>query len=636
MKKSLFWSLMAATAMMTACSDDATITPQVPEVQGEEVPVAFAVNVGNPIGTYATTSDLGGWSNFQKDKDADAGMKSQYDRRAIIQVFKSDANSAFLTEQRRLIADDVEGNTINMENIRLQPNATYKAVVWVDFVANDATDAKTDLYYNTANLSAVSMIGGSDVTLDKSPEGRDAYTATVTFTVTPEGKYTINGEKPDPDEIATAIPMIATRPFGKVRLVLTDYATKAEWVPVFDNTNANSGRALANIKLAVTDLCTTYNALAGTVTTATQNSSFSRAFTPGVTDIANWAAVNNVTWEKYTSADGTVRDCPVLDFNYFLPNTAESYALGITALDNTTPADGATTNIIKSTTLSTIPVKKNCLTTIYGNFLTYGYNFAVTVKDEFDNVDEALEVKDDGTLASRTETLTVGADADGKNGATVVLTKNTTDGTITDVEIQGLTADNQDAVTAYLGKHSTHDNAKLSISAASFKDNALSLSTVAYPSINVTLTAELQNDATLTFNSKDVQIKSDVKQTKDLTLNNTNTSEGVITIASGTYEGNVKSDANTLTLAEGTVFPTNGGKSVSLTRSTAQTLKIKTINHANTACAVATSVSVNNLHTLDISALSSVSGAQGCYSSEPTGEGNKWAKKVTEVVQQPG
>ena len=51
MKKSLFWSLIAATAMMTACGDDAFVDNQ-QVVTGEETPVAFKINMGNAISTY--------------------------------------------------------------------------------------------------------------------------------------------------------------------------------------------------------------------------------------------------------------------------------------------------------------------------------------------------------------------------------------------------------------------------------------------------------------------------------------------------------------------------------------------------------------------------------------------------------
>ena len=54
MKKSLFWSLIAATAMMTACGDDAFVDNQ-QVVTGEETPVAFKINMGNAISTYAGT-----------------------------------------------------------------------------------------------------------------------------------------------------------------------------------------------------------------------------------------------------------------------------------------------------------------------------------------------------------------------------------------------------------------------------------------------------------------------------------------------------------------------------------------------------------------------------------------------------
>ncbi|NCC11182.1 MAG: hypothetical protein EOM31_11965, partial [Bacteroidia bacterium] len=62
MKKNLFWSLLAATAMLTACGDDALVDQ--PVVTGPETAVAFKINMGNGIQTYATDVAKGGWTNY--------------------------------------------------------------------------------------------------------------------------------------------------------------------------------------------------------------------------------------------------------------------------------------------------------------------------------------------------------------------------------------------------------------------------------------------------------------------------------------------------------------------------------------------------------------------------------------------
>ena len=92
MKKSLFWSLIAATAMMTACGDDAFVDNQ-QVVTGEETPVAFKINMGNAISTYAGTDfSKGGWSNW---KDSDTEMIEEVNVRATLQVFANGGTAPY-------------------------------------------------------------------------------------------------------------------------------------------------------------------------------------------------------------------------------------------------------------------------------------------------------------------------------------------------------------------------------------------------------------------------------------------------------------------------------------------------------------------------------------------------------------
>jgi hypothetical protein len=406
MRKKLFWSFVAATTILAGCNNDEILDSQAPvTLSGEEVPVDFSIDLGGGISTYSTESSKGGWSNYKDDAD----MQNQYNHRAIIQVFaQSGADALPISEARRVIDKTPDSDVIDIANLRLPAGHTYTAVVWVDFVAEATTESTTaernDLFYDTKNLRNVTMIeeerNPAGEELLTSPEGRDAYTGKITFTVNADGTYdTGAGET----EKTTAINITAKRPFGKVRLVLTDWNNKAQWEQYY----AGQFKVMDLITMKVGgNMARAFNALEGApIYTGTEGD---------FTFVRPWSqtadANNNVDWieikdgkevanpdparEVTGIADGFY---PVLDFNYFIPislDDAASYKMSINTYDDS-EIPGVQWQLISTRTFASIPVKTNCLTTIWGNFLTAGYDFQVTVNDEFDQFSQTV-VTDEG------------------------------------------------------------------------------------------------------------------------------------------------------------------------------------------------------------------------------------------------
>ena len=97
--------------MMTACGDDAFVDNQ-QVVTGEETPVAFKINMGNAISTYAGTDfSKGGWSNW---KDSDTEMIEEVNARATLQVFANGGTSPYT--QVRTVLTEAAATTSNFRS----------------------------------------------------------------------------------------------------------------------------------------------------------------------------------------------------------------------------------------------------------------------------------------------------------------------------------------------------------------------------------------------------------------------------------------------------------------------------------------------------------------------------------------
>lgn len=455
MKKSLFWSLIAATAMMTACGDDAFVDNQ-QVVTGEETPVAFKINMGNAISTYAGTDfSKGGWSNW---KDADTEMIDAVNVRATLQIFANGGTSPY-TQVRTVLTEAPGGNDIDLPEFRLAAGNSYTAVVWVDFVPKSVTSSSTenrnDYYWKTENLANVSELEFTEgmMPIIETPEARDAYTGLIKFTVNADGTYNV-ADGAESNSITTAIPITATRKFAKISLILTDYDNKTEWADALNNIGEEN--ILEYLGMEVTNLSTGYNALTQTPVSATPTTKnyFHRPF-----DVASATStsddVNGVKWHK----DGD-KYYPIFDLNYVIPEKAgkdATYSLSfkgynvdqLVATEFTKAAAELTTinevadglKLVAIRNASNVPVRTNAHTIIKMN-LYKAYSCTVTIVDEFTGGTETVEITDDDKKQSTDDHFIPEGDV---NGAHVVVVRGD-DGKAISIDITGINKDNFDQV----------------------------------------------------------------------------------------------------------------------------------------------------------------------------------------------
>lgn len=446
MNKQLFWSLVAGAAIMTSCNkEDIVNTTTTPT--GETTSVALEISVSETSDVKSIVSEVGGWTNYKKNQN---GLIDILDHRVTVQIF-ADGNTTnpFTTAVVMLdpaSAGDADASeTISIPEVDLPSGQSYTAVIWVDFVMEGAADAYAtatatgtyvdptayDLWYNTANLASVQMLGITDglVAVDEvSQESRDAYTAIMNFTVAEDGSWTtttdLSGESSD------AISVTAIRPLAKVRILLNDYSTREEWETYL----AQATRSLDYTAVTVYDTPTSYNALTGeSITTDNTDLTFH----------TSWAGYNNensnISW---VSADGATftssatGNMPVVDGCYVFPAVAgqdnTSNKIGVKMYDNADTdvdfsgeeADASTGDIttngwevLSTREFAVIPVVTNKLSTIYGNFITLSHSFSVLIYDLFEGTFSVTEVEENGDsetiLALEEKGFVIERDAEG-------------------------------------------------------------------------------------------------------------------------------------------------------------------------------------------------------------------------------
>ena len=428
--------LLAGMALFTACSSDEEVVQEVVKAgPSVEVP-ALSFQFGQSD-TRGVASEKGGWTNFKNNVNE---MQANYQVRLTLNLFaQGNLTTPIVEWQKAFAATATEGidfvnNRITVTGLRVPAGNTYTAVAWVDFIKNDGTEV-----YDVQNLSEVKFVAGADVA---DGEDRDAYTGQRTFTMDVDG--TVDAAPADGD----VINIEAKRPLAKIRLVMTDYATATDWANYFAGQDAN--RILSGVGMQVEGLSTQFNAVTGEPSTpATAASDFYKTGVFGMFDATVAPTINWVACDEIGSAAESFEGAapagklifPVLDFNYFIPvnndasavydmgfatfaNTADARPAGFAFPTAVTPQDPAATAptpwaVLSTIHLSSIPVVKNTLTTLWGNFITKALpDFVVTINDAFDNEINRVIVHDDGTTSTQIivagVTVDIERDADGK------------------------------------------------------------------------------------------------------------------------------------------------------------------------------------------------------------------------------
>ena len=324
MKKSIFLASVLSLALASCQSDD--IEPAV--VSQGDGNVTFHLSAPEAMeysrAITAPNSALGGISNVDWTK---------YDLRyklAVYQVY-DDAPTRLVIPAQTVTVDTYSDVDFSL---RLTPNRKYTFVVWADFVTQGS---QADLHYDTSNLENITCLDANDKMLND--ESRDAYFASETVTVGPEG-------------LSQSITL--RRPFAKLRVISTDWAIGALDLPDqfdvtyygckrFEGINARTGETITTTDLAA-DCATTYH-----------------------------ATIVKDTKEYSLGYDSSGRNRTLI-VDYLVAQPAQSTIHFKLAPNEGLPVRDFTTDI---------PIRRNWLTTILGDLLTTGADIHILCDEGF-------------------------------------------------------------------------------------------------------------------------------------------------------------------------------------------------------------------------------------------------------------
>ncbi len=298
MKKYLF-SALAMGLLMTSCQSDEPFAPG----EGGEKQVTFTLNVPGELGTRA---------DFGANKSGVSGV----------------SNEGTANIQYTLVLD-ANGDKKILDNDDAVINGTT------------ATFSPTVVLGRNYKISAYASLDGAwngndaiDITKHFNDETKDAYFHTTTHNFA-EGDLQ---------------PLALKRPFGKLRLLATDYK--------LDNSGVLN-TAVKNVKITYNDA------------QAAEFDVFNSVFEFG----GNFVNVDAQTFGYYSAEeDGAM---PIFA-DYVPANPGDNmvdFTVEVTYTNDET----------YSRTFNDIPVKRNALTTLKGNFFTAGAEITVKVEDAFDN-----------------------------------------------------------------------------------------------------------------------------------------------------------------------------------------------------------------------------------------------------------
>lgn len=296
MRKPLLFSLfLGLLALFTSCQKDETSSME------QLATSTLTVTIPQGIETKAA---------------ADYGRGAQINR-CILEIYQNGQ----LCGARQVAA--VTGNQVTFSNLQLVASQTYDFVLWAD-----CADGLEDKYYNTADLSAVT-VNTDHMAYTGNDDGFDAFYATETCHV--EGSFTRE--------------ITLTRPFGQLNVKTTDLGSIAH-----EELNPTQ------VRVSFTSVPTTFNVL-----TAEAENPQALTYTAPIED----AATGDLT----------------VDYLLAAPQQAELADFTMTFLN----ADGS--EITTNDSFRNIPIRRNYRTNVSGNLLTKRGTLDVTIDAAFNQPD---------------------------------------------------------------------------------------------------------------------------------------------------------------------------------------------------------------------------------------------------------
>ncbi len=340
MKKILRLAFLALGGLLFASSCQMD-EPDAGTLTGE---VDFTITAGIPggISTYApagTGSHNGG--AVLLDPEA-------YDLRYIMQAYDMDGKLAYSATQ--YVSDNFTTRSVVFEARLIAKK--YNFVFWADFVPEGS---EQDNYYKT--VDADGNLNLCKITYAKAPvftdDAMDAYTKVV--------EVDLSAQNQNISEIKLQ------RPFGKLRLIATDQLSgdlQNDELPASTELTYANGTTVPD----------TLNALTGKASGNTR-----KIETVSSTSMQEDAVVNGTTYEG----------AYFLIANYIFASDANTgYAMDVTVKDEA----GNTTG---TRSLSQIPIVKNKLTTVIGNFYSNSSTLEVIVEDPFEQPETQIDPEEE-------------------------------------------------------------------------------------------------------------------------------------------------------------------------------------------------------------------------------------------------
>lgn len=312
--------------------------------------VEFTVTAGIPGGISTYADPVAAFSHNGGAVNVDP---AEYDLRYILEVYTKDQTPVRVYRKTVIVPDNFTTTDVTI-TARLVAK-TYNFVFWADFVPEGSGETTVGLHYDTDPLTSVSYKEGTALD-DLASESIDAY---------------CHVEEVDLSKNQNISGIKLHRPFGKIRLLATDKLTEGvdqdeypaetkvdfKGVTVPASFNVLTGLALDD-KLTVKDI---------TGTSILENASVAGTEYPG----------------SY-----------LLGYYYiFAADGNTSYAMDVTTYDQNGTQMG-----IRN--LSQIPVQKNKLTTVIGNFYTNEGTLQIIVEDPFEEPGTVVVVSDGQSLAN--------------------------------------------------------------------------------------------------------------------------------------------------------------------------------------------------------------------------------------------
>ena len=358
MRKSILGLFALMMIFLFSCADDKTSTGK--ERDGM-VDFSIKASIPQEIKTYA--SETGGASNVDK---------TMFSLRYIMEVYDGET---LAYRGYQIVSDNFTGTDVTF-NVRLLAKE-YKFVFWADFV--DKNNPNKDLYYQTCaalgtdqsteafktdlaagvgeGLKDIQMVPFADVPYKISTDARDAY-----FKIVPN----VDLRTSDYMSLGT---VKLQRPFGKYRLLATD-APK--------NYGFKQGDPLGNVTVDYA------KAMGSSARIPYKfNAVIDEVDINNLVDVTNYTAPSS--FEASTEVGGATKEnVYVLAFDYiFVPADISgvaqtfpvAFAATVYAADNTTQ--------VGYRDISSIPVQRNKLTTVIGNFFSNSSLLDIVVEDAF-------------------------------------------------------------------------------------------------------------------------------------------------------------------------------------------------------------------------------------------------------------